>query len=137
MYRSGYVYVNLGYALQHRRDLLGSSFSSVGALFENFVVMNLLKLSSLLPTPPYAYHWRTDGGAEVNLIFERDGKLFPIEIKCKGQLNKHDTRGLRAFYDTYPSQSVMPGLIIYAGNEGYQIDDNILAIPWNAAFMGG
>ena len=36
MYRSGYVYVNLGYALQHRRDLLGSSFSSVGALFENF-----------------------------------------------------------------------------------------------------
>lgn len=106
----------------------------LGALFENFVMMNLLKLSSAIQTPPYAYHWRTDGGAEVDLIFERDGKLFPIEIKCKAELNKHDIRGLKTFYDTYPKEHLMPGLIIYAGNECYLVDDNIIAMPWNAVF---
>lgn len=54
--------------------------------------------------------------------------------ECKGQLTKHDTRGLKAFYDTYPQQHIMPGMIIYAGNECYQLDDNIIAVPWNAMF---
>lgn len=106
----------------------------LGALFENFVSMNLLKLANTLSTPPIPYHWRTSAGAEVDLIFERDAKLFPIEIKCKGQLTRHDARGLKAFFETYPKEDMMPGIIIYAGNTCYQLDDNIIAVPWNAMF---
>ena len=106
----------------------------LGALFENLIVMNLLKLANTISTPPYAYHWRTSAGAEVDLIFERDAKLYPIEIKCKGQLTKHDARGLKAFYASYPKHQIMPGLIIYAGNECYQLDDLVTAVPWNAVF---
>ena len=83
----------------------------LGALFENFISMNLLKLANIIPTVPYVYHWRTIAGAEVDLIFERDGKLFPIEIKYREQLTKKDVRGLQAFYETYPKQQIMPGVI--------------------------
>ncbi len=106
----------------------------LGSLFESFVSMNILKMMKSIQTPPYAYHWRTDGGAEVDIILERDGKLFPIEIKCKSQLTKRDARGLQAFAQTYSQQSVMPGIIIYAGNECYQLTKDIYAVPWNAVF---
>jgi len=111
-----------------------SAHPMLGALFENFVSTNLLKLANTVSVPPIAYHWRTNSGAEVDLIFERDGKLYPIEIKCKSQISKHDIKGLKSFYETYPNQPIMPGVVISAGNECYEIDDNIFVVPWNAMF---
>lgn len=106
----------------------------LGAFFETFVSMNLLKTAKTIQTPPYAYHWRTNAGAAVDIIFERDGKLFPIEIKCKSQLTKKDTLGIQAFQKTYSHQQVMPGIVIYAGNECYPLKENIYAVPWDAVF---
>jgi predicted AAA+ superfamily ATPase len=102
-----------------------------GALFEAWVVNSIYRLSSLLATPPHLYHWRTAGGAEVDLILELDGRLFPIEVKCKTTLTKHDTRGLRAFRETYGQDKVAPGVIVYAGHECYRVDPFTIAIPWN------
>ena len=63
------------------------------------------------------------------MVLERDGKLYPIEIKCKSKLSGHDTRGLRAFRETYPQGRVMPGLIVYTGSECYRVDEHSLALP--------
>jgi len=103
----------------------------LGPLFEAWMVYTLYRLSSLLPTPPQFYHWRTSGGAEVDLIMELDGQLFPIEMKCKSALTKHDTRGLRAFRETYQSARIAPAIIVYAGKECYQVDAFTTAVPWN------
>lgn len=86
-----------------------------------------------LDAPPSAYHWRTGGGAEVDLVLERDGRLYPNEVKCKSNVTGHDTRGLRAFRDTYPHSDVMAGLIVYAGRECYRVDRHTIALPWNAS----
>jgi len=59
-------------------------------------------------------------------------ELFPIEMKCKTALSKHDTRGLRAFREIYKSKKIAPAIIIYAGKECYQVDAFTTAIPWNA-----
>ena len=63
---------------------------------------------------------------------ELDGCLFPVEAKCKTVLSGHDTRGLRAFRETYKNQKIAPGLIIYAGKDCYQVDQHTIAVPWNA-----
>jgi predicted AAA+ superfamily ATPase len=104
----------------------------LGAMFETWTVNAVLRQCITLPVPPQAYHWRTSGGAEVDLVLEWDGKLYPIEVKCKTTVGKHDTRGLRAFRETYSSRQVMPGLIIYAGRECYRVDGSTIALPWNA-----
>ena len=101
----------------------------LGATFETMVVNALLNSADALAMPPRAWHWRTAGGAEVDLIFERDGKLYPIEIKCKSNLTGHDARGIRAFRDTY-GDKVQPGLLIYAGSEAYRVSDQATALPW-------
>lgn len=104
----------------------------LGAVFETLVANALLNLAGVLAMPPQPWHWRTSAGAEVDLVFERDGKLFPIEIKCKTNLTGNDTRGIRAFRDTYPERA-QHGLIVYAGREVHRVSEYATAIPWDAA----
>lgn len=104
----------------------------LGALFETSVVNAVHAQFVTVNTPPQAYHWRTGAGAEVDLVLERDGKLYPIEVKCKTHLAREDTRGLRAFRETYPRAQIMRGLILYAGPECRRVDENTTALPWNA-----
>ena len=89
-------------------------------------------LANALNTAPLYYHWRTANGSEVDIILELNGNLYPIEIKCKTNITGHDTRGIQAFRSTYTSKNIMPGIIIYAGKECYQIDEQIIVLPWNS-----
>ena len=66
----------------------------------------------------------------MDLVLEKNGLLYPIEIKCKTNLTKADCSGLKAFLKTYPHKKIQPALVIYAGTEVYQLDDQTLAIPW-------
>lgn len=103
-----------------------------GAMFETWVVNSLYRQAELLSPPPLLYHWRTAGGAEVDVILELDGRLYPIEIKGKSALTGHDSSGIRAFRQTYGEEKVGNGLIIYAGKECYRIDRDTIALPWNS-----
>ena len=102
----------------------------LGAVFETWAVNYIHQQFASLSVPPNSYHWRTAGGAEVDLILERNGKLYPIEMKCKTKLTKTDLSGLNAFRETYSKNEVMPGLVLYAGSEAYKLDDKTIAIPW-------
>lgn len=102
-----------------------------GALFETWVVNYIHKQFSQMIVPPNCYHWRTSAGAEVDLILERDGAFYPIEIKCKTNPTKSDTTGIKAFKNTYPNQKIMKGLVIHAGSERYLLDEEIIALPWS------
>jgi predicted AAA+ superfamily ATPase len=103
----------------------------LGSIFETWVVNYIHGQFATLEVPPLTYHWRTAAGAEVDLIIERNGALYPIEIKCKTQLSTDDLRGMKSFRETYPQIVIHPGLVIYAGNEVYKLNENTYAIPWN------
>ena len=108
-----------------------ASYPGLGALFETFIVGDMTNQISLMPSPPQLWHWRTAGGAEVDLVLERDGFLYPIEIKCKSRLGGHDLSGIAAFMKTYPDRA-KPGVVIYAGRESYKVAENIAAVPWSS-----
>lgn len=122
----------LACALQHipsPQALLGHP--SLGALFETMAVNAVMRLVSLMETKPALYHWRTVGGAEVDLVLEYNRKLFPMEMKATTRLSGHDARGLSAFRDTYPGRSAV-GVILYAGEDLYRLREDVWAVPWNA-----
>jgi predicted AAA+ superfamily ATPase len=108
----------------------------LGALFETWVVNNISKFSGTIATMPQMYHWRTNGGAEVDLILEFDGAFYPIEIKCKTTVQARDLTGINSFRTSYPHLKIMPGLLIYAGKTCYKLPNNIIALPWNAKAVG-
>jgi predicted AAA+ superfamily ATPase len=103
-----------------------------GAVFETFIIGLIRKWLAASFNQAALYHWRTAGGAEVDIILEQNGKLYPIEIKSKTHLKLYDARGIRAFQDTYKSSEV--GIIVYAGKDCFKLADRIIAVPWNSYF---
>lgn len=103
----------------------------LGSIFETFIINTIYQQCSVMQTPPECYHYRSAGGAEVDLILEKAGKIYPIEMKCKTHLDKHDLSGLKAFRIAYPHLQIEQALIIYAGQEAYRLDEHTIAIPWN------
>jgi len=104
-----------------------------GSLFETYVSNTLFAVLQSLSFRPIQYHWRSKGGAEVDIVLECNNELYPIEIKTKSNLTKNDARGILAFEETYRTgpQKVMPGVIVYTGVECYWVTPTILAVPWN------
>ena len=105
-----------------------------GALFENSVVSELRKQANLIGTPPQFYHWRLHSGAEVDLILERDGKLYPIEIKAKSKVTSNDARNIHTFRKLYPHLNIQKGLIIAPCDTPYAISENDWVIPWDTLY---
>lgn len=103
-----------------------------GALFETAVVNEIRKQCACMPTPPATYHWRSHGGAECDLLLERDGILYPIEIKATSRPSRSDTSGLKAFRSTYPSLKIAPGLVIAPTERFQQLSENDYAMPWDS-----
>jgi len=103
----------------------------LGALFETAVAAEIRKLSNAIATPPQIYHWRSHGGAEVDILLERDGIFYPIEIKSKSNPNMNDTRGISAFRKTYPELKTAKGLVICPCEKFSKISENDYALPWD------
>lgn len=55
----------------------------VGSLWENFVIVERLKMRTYSKLYANQYFWRTWKQNEIDLIEERDGKLFGYEMKWK------------------------------------------------------
>jgi predicted AAA+ superfamily ATPase len=103
----------------------------LGSFFETFCFNMLKSFCAALDTEPNFYHWRALDGAEIDLLLEIDGKFFPIEVKCKSSVNKHDARGIMAFRQNYPHLNIQKGIVIYAGSICYPIFEDVIAVPWN------
>jgi len=72
--------------------------NDTGPLFENFLVMERLKLQSYKQVYANNYFWRTWEQKEVDWVEEREGKLFGFEFTWS---NKHKKRADQ-FLTTYP-----------------------------------
>lgn len=70
-----------------------------GASWETFVLEDLLRREAGAYPHSLAHFWRTAGGAEVDLLLERAGKLHAIEIKTARASSPYLARGLRAIMD--------------------------------------
>lgn len=104
------------------------SSMKMGPLFETWAVNYITQEAQSAS----AFHWRSHGGAEVDLILERDGWLFPIEMKSKSRPGKADTTGIKAFRETYPKERIAPALIFHSGEESYPIDSETFALSWKS-----
>ena len=103
-----------------------------GPLFETAVVAEIRKLAAAAAVRAGLYHWRSHGGAEVDLVLEHDGTLFPVEIKLTTRPTASDARGIAAFRQSYPTATIAPGLVLCACERPLRLTDDTLALPWDA-----
>jgi len=62
-----------------------ASRNDVGALWENFVFMELYKKSTIQEASDQYYFWRTHTGKEVDIVREAGGNLMAIECKWSAE----------------------------------------------------
>jgi hypothetical protein len=101
-----------------------------GALFETLVVTEMWKQLHAMPLMPALYHYRQHSGAEVDLVLELDGLLFPVEIKAASHVSPKDTRGIETFRERI-GPAVQPGLVVYAGAEVLRLGEACVAVPFD------
>lgn len=69
--------------------------NDVGALWENFIVMERVKMQSYLNIYRSSYFWRTYDQQEVDIVEERDGKAHGFEISWSSKKNKKEPKDWR------------------------------------------
>lgn len=106
-----------------------SSHPLLGHLFETHAIGEVIRLLQLLPAAPALYHWRSHGGAEVDLVLEYNGLFWLIEAKLAARPTLKEARGIEAFQTTYPKNKIGGCLILSGGNDTYRLKKNTLVVP--------
>jgi predicted AAA+ superfamily ATPase len=103
-----------------------------GALVENFVVMELMKLAACSRARPSLLHFRTSTGQEVDVVLEnRRGDLVGVEVKAAATVGDADFRGLRGF-EALVGKRLRAGVLLYAGRETLPFGPRLWAAPIEA-----
>jgi predicted AAA+ superfamily ATPase len=98
-----------------------------GRLFEQWIVTECARTIDYLFPETRLFYWRTNNGAEVDLLFERHGKLrLAVEIKSRRTISGADLSGLRSFGEAHPDT---PRVVVATVPEPFRID-SIDVLPW-------
>jgi len=100
-----------------------------GALFENFVIAELIKSRLNKGERPQIYFWRDSNGNEVDIIIEQGGRLMPIEIKSGKTVTREAFAGVNKWRDL-AGGAVMEPTLIYGGADDYS-HNGIRVVGWN------
>jgi hypothetical protein len=108
-----------------------ASHPKLGMLFETAVLAELRKQMAIMPTPAILWHWRSHAGAEVDIVLEYNGRLFPVEVTMQSRPTREKASGIRAFRETYPGLAADRSLILAPVEAPYAIDETTWVMPWN------
>ena len=97
-----------------------------GRLFEHLCLQMILSEAKSRDEDIRVSVYRTEAGAEVDFIVERNREVFAIEAKASKGIGSHDLRGLKSFAQYHrPAKS----MIFYLG-EHPQLHDGIEILPF-------
>lgn len=105
-----------------------STHPSFGALFETFVVGEILKAHAHRGLEPGLFFWQDRTGHEVDLLIERKGRVTPVEIKAGRTVVPDFFKGLE-FWKKMTGAPSGDGFVVYGGDSP-QDRANGRVLPW-------
>lgn len=81
--------------------------------------------------PDEAYFWGTHGGAEIDLVIKKNGKMYGVE--CKKVDAPAMTPSMRIAISDLGLDRI---IVIYPGTKRYIIDKKIEAVPFDKFIDG-
>jgi uncharacterized protein len=103
---------------------------NIGSLFEQAVILEIIRRLRIAGKRHKVCFWRTSAGAEVDCVIDTGTGAIPIEIKATRHPRLADLRGLRNFLEEY-SAVAKEGFVVTLGTQPEKLAENITAIPWN------
>jgi predicted AAA+ superfamily ATPase len=103
--------------------------ANIGHLVETFVVNEVVKLCSILPSVKKIGYWRTRDGEEIDLIVElKGGKVIAIEVKSGVIPSRSDFKHIQKYQQLAGEQFVC-GIVFYMGEYAVQYSDELITLP--------
>lgn len=102
--------------IQSAADL--TTHAARGAIFETWVVSEVLKNYYNRGAEPDIYFWRDSAGHEIDLLIDRGAKQIPIEVKS-GQTIASDFFAGVEYWRDLARQPDDPACLIYGGDTSY------------------
>lgn len=87
-----------------------------GGLFENLVLLELLKTRFNEGGDPHVYYYRDSNQNEVDIIIKRGHYLIPVEIKSSATFSSALLKNLK-FYQRLVGKRMLTGFLVYAGEQ--------------------
>lgn len=115
---SGLLHYLLG--ITSEKELLGHPKS--GASWEGYVIEEVLRIME----PEESYFWGTHGGAEIDLVLRKDGRIFGVE--CKRVDAPRLTPSMRIALSDLDLEKI---IVIYPGEKRYSLAKKIEVVPIN------
>lgn len=107
-----------------------------GNLFENLVIIDVLKYRYNRGRRSNLYFWRDAKGNEVDLLIENGPDVVPVEIKAGATVSGDWLKGLRSFAAKLPTPPKACGLV-YGGSERQRRSDITIWRATDVAEMMG
>ena len=99
-----------------------------GAIFESYVVAEIIKAFENLGRDAPLFFWKDRSGHEIDALADLGSRLLPIEAKSGLTLASDAFDGLRFWLDL-PGNPNESGVLVYAGAESY-VRNGITVRPW-------
>lgn len=103
--------------IRRREDL--QPHAQRGAIFESWIISETLKACYHQGREADMYFWRDSTGHEVDMVLERPGTLYPVEIKSAQTFHPDFLAGLK-YWGKLTGRAQACGSLIYGGSESYR-----------------
>ena len=117
--------------LRQPRDL--ATWPRRGASFEGMVIEELAGLTAHRLVRPELFFWRTQAGAEVDLLIVEGRRILPVEIKLGAAVNQYAVAGLR---QCMKDLGLKRGWVISTASERRRLSPGIEIVPWSEIASG-
>ena len=101
----------------------------IGQLFETAVVSEWVKAYYHRGERPELYYWRSKSGIEVDLIVDRNARLYPIEVKATSTLLPSHAESLNK-WRALAGNTAARGSIVAPISQRFSLKE-CNAVPWN------
>ena len=119
----------LCYLLEIEKPAQIKTHFAKGGIFENHVIIELLKSRYNAAKLPNSFFWRDKNGHEVDVVLETANQLTPVEIKSSHTKSIHYFDGLN-YYRTLSKEKSKKGYVVYGGHEKVTVKAGTM-LPWN------
>ncbi len=100
-----------------------------GAIFEGFILSEIIKYYAALGKSAPLYFWRDHLGTKVDALLEKGSELFAIEIKSSSTFNANILTELKK-WRKIAGDKAKDGFLVYGGAEDFEFEKNHV-VPWD------
>jgi predicted AAA+ superfamily ATPase len=114
----------------HRRPI---TLEQKGSTFEQWLMLQIIYINRVLRKDWRLSCYRTEGGAEVDLVIERADDILGIEIKSGRNVSPVDCRGLFSLAETIGRYKPVNKWVIYTGSRRQLMENGVYVLPYAEA----